>query len=39
MDDEAFWSLIEDEARAAWRGEGRFPLRAYSELMPAQFAG
>jgi hypothetical protein len=39
MDDEAFWSLIEGQARAAWRGEGQFPLRAYSELMPAQFVG
>ena len=39
MDDEAFWSLIEGQARAAWRGEDRFPLRAYSELMPAQFVG
>lgn len=37
MDDEAFWSLIEGQARAAWRGEDQFPLRAYSELMPAQF--
>jgi hypothetical protein len=37
MDDAAFWSLIEGEARAAWRGEDQFPLRAYSELMPAQF--
>lgn len=39
MDDAAFWSLIEGEARAAWRGDDRFPLRAYSELMPAQFVG
>jgi len=39
MDDAAFWSLIEGEARAAWRGEDQFPLRAYSELMPAQFVG
>jgi len=39
MDDEAFWALIEGHARAAWRGEDQFPLRAYSELMPAQFVG
>ncbi|HEX2689312.1 MAG TPA: M28 family peptidase [Kofleriaceae bacterium] len=39
MHDEAFWSLIEGEARAAWRGEGHFLLPAYSELMPAQFVG
>ena len=39
MMDEAFWSMIEAEAREAWRGEGRYPLRAYSELMPAQFVG
>ena len=33
------WQLIESEARAAFEGRGRFPLRAYSELMPAQFVG
>lgn len=36
---DGFWSLIEAEARAALAGEGRFPLRAYSEYMPAQFVG
>jgi hypothetical protein len=39
MDDEVFWSLIEGQARAAWCGEGQFPLRAYSELMTAPFVG
>src|SRR5512144_2043708 len=39
MDDDAFWSLIEGQARAAWRGEDQFPLRAYSELMPAPLVG
>jgi hypothetical protein len=33
------WTAIEAEAREAFRGEGRFPLRAYSEFMPAQFVG
>jgi len=31
--------MIESEARGAFRGKGRFPLRAYSEFMPAQFVG
>src|SRR5882757_7662044 len=34
-----FWTAIEAEARGAFRGEGRFPLPAYSEFMPAQFVG
>src|SRR5262249_7211206 len=33
------WAIIESEARAAFRGKGRFPLRAYSEFMPAPFVG
>jgi hypothetical protein len=33
------WTTIELEARGAFRGAGRFPLRAYSEFMPAQFVG
>ena len=33
------WATIEAEAREAFRGRGRFPLRAYSEFMPAQFVG
>ena len=31
MTDEAFWSMIEAEARDAWHGKGRYPLRAYTE--------
>jgi hypothetical protein len=33
------WQAFEQEAREAFRGRGRFPLRAYSEFMPAQFVG
>src|ERR1051326_493639 len=33
------WASFEAEAHAAFRGAGRFPLRAYSEFMPAQFVG
>ena len=33
------WARFEAEAHAAFRGAGRFPLRAYSEFMPAQFVG
>ncbi len=33
------WSRIEEEARARFAGEGRFPLRAYSEFMPAPYVG
>src|SRR5258706_6181628 len=31
------WAQIEAEARGAHRGAGRFPLRAYSEAMPAPY--
>ncbi len=33
------WTQIEAEARDAYRGEGRFPLRAYSELLPPPYVG
>src|SRR5438477_11709468 len=33
------WEQIEAEARGAFVGEGRFPLRAYSELMPPPYVG
>ncbi len=33
------WEQIEAEARGALRGEGRFPLRAYSESMPPPYIG
>ena len=33
------WSRIEAEARHAFSGEGRFPLPAYSELMPPPWVG
>jgi peptidase M28-like protein len=33
------WPGFEAEAHEAYRGRGRFPLRAYSEFMPAQFVG
>src|SRR3569833_1990445 len=33
------WQRIEDEACGAFHGEGRFPLRAYSELMPPPYVG
>jgi hypothetical protein len=33
------WASFEAEVEAAFRGRGRFPLRAYSEFMPAQFVG
>jgi hypothetical protein len=33
------WEQIEAEALEAFRGPGRFPLRAYSEFMPAPFVG
>ncbi len=33
------WSLLEKEARSAFRGKGRLPLRAYSEFMPAPHVG
>ena len=33
------WQRIEAEARGAFHGEGRFPLRAYSELMPPPYVG
>jgi hypothetical protein len=33
------WEQIEAEARDAFRGVGRFPLRAYSEFMPPPYVG
>ena len=33
------WQRIEVEARRAALGAGRFPLRAYSELMPPPYVG
>lgn len=33
------WSTIEAEARHAFAGDGRFPLPAYSELMPPPWVG
>ena len=33
------WQRIEAEARDAYLGAGRFPLRAYSELMPPPYVG
>ncbi len=39
MNDKAGWSRIEAEARAAFAGAGRFPLRAYSEFMPPPYVG
>jgi hypothetical protein len=39
MNDTAGWSRIEAEARGAFAGEGRFPLRAYSEMMPPPYVG
>ena len=33
------WAQIEAEARGAFAGPGRFPLRAYSELMPPPYVG
>ena len=33
------WSRIEAEARHAFSGDGRFPLPAYSELMPPPWVG
>ncbi|HEY4055155.1 MAG TPA: M28 family peptidase [Kofleriaceae bacterium] len=33
------WHRIETEACGAFHGEGRFPLRAYSELMPPPYVG
>jgi len=33
------WDQIEAEARGAYRGAGRFPLRAYSEAMPPPYVG
>jgi hypothetical protein len=33
------WDVIESEARGAFRGAGRFPLRAYSEAMPPPYVG
>ena len=33
------WDRIEEEAARCHRGEGRFPLRAYSEFMPPPLVG
>src|SRR5450432_1567394 len=33
------WEQIEAEARDAFHGTGRFPVRAYSELMPPPYIG
>jgi hypothetical protein len=33
------WSLLEDEAKGAFLGPGRFPIRAYSEFMPPPYVG
>jgi hypothetical protein len=37
--DRGVWDEIEAEARDAFAGEGRFPLPAYSEFMPAPWVG
>ena len=39
MSRKAAWQIIEAEAREAFRGEGRFPFRAYSEFMPPPYVG
>ena len=39
MQDKGAWSQIEREAAGAFRGQGRFPVPAYSELMPPPFVG
>jgi hypothetical protein len=39
MQDKGAWSKIAKEAANAFLGRGRFPLPAYSELMPAPFVG
>jgi len=33
------WQRIEADAREAYAGAGRFPLRAYSELTPPPYVG
>ena len=33
------WTRFEQEAREAFHGPGRFPVRAYSEFMPSPFVG
>jgi len=33
------WATIVREASESWRGPGRYPVRAYSEYMPAQLVG
>jgi hypothetical protein len=33
------WDRIEAEARGAFHGDGRFPVRAYSEAMPPPYVG
>ena len=33
------WTKIEQEAKHAYRGAGRFPMRAYSEFMPPPYVG
>ena len=37
MDVKGTWSRIQSEAASAFLGQGRFPVPAYSELMPAPF--
>src|SRR5215831_16621402 len=39
MSELAVWSRIVAEARSAFAGAGRFPLRAYSEFMPPPYVG
>jgi len=39
MSERSAWSVIESEARSALHGRGRFPVRAYSEFMPAPYVG
>jgi hypothetical protein len=36
---EQAWARLEKEASTVYRGEGRFPLRAYSEFMPPPYVG
>ena len=39
MHDKGTWSRIKSEAVNAFLGQGRFPVPAYSELMPPPFVG
>ena len=39
MHDDSAWSQIEEEAKQAFLGRGRFPVPAYSEFMPPPLVG